>query len=178
MNLARFKNLKNKLGRVKWNVNIRTRYAHGEGVAIYLARYVKGGPLKNSQIQEVTDSHVTYQYYDHHSKLPTHITLTHAKFIRRYLNHVPEPGRQTIRSYGLYAACNGKQLDQARVLFNQAPVEKPEPLTALEYHARLNPGESPVCALCGAPIRYVVQIPGDLPGTHDPPGADLVPRAA
>jgi hypothetical protein len=31
----------------KWVVDRRERYAHGEGVAAYLARYVRGGPLKN-----------------------------------------------------------------------------------------------------------------------------------
>lgn len=40
----------NKLGRKKWNVNVRERYEHGGGVVKYLARYVRGGPLKNSQL--------------------------------------------------------------------------------------------------------------------------------
>jgi len=36
-------NLLNKLGRTKWNVHIRERYAHGTGVLTYLARYLRGG---------------------------------------------------------------------------------------------------------------------------------------
>jgi hypothetical protein len=36
-------NLRNKLGRQKWNVHIRERYPYGHGVLIYLARYLRGG---------------------------------------------------------------------------------------------------------------------------------------
>ena len=39
-----------KLREVKWNVHIRERYAHGEGVAHYLARYLRGGPIGNSRL--------------------------------------------------------------------------------------------------------------------------------
>jgi len=35
----RLRSLLNRLGRKKWNVHIRARYAHGAGVAAYLARY-------------------------------------------------------------------------------------------------------------------------------------------
>jgi hypothetical protein len=44
-----------KLYRTKWNVHLQARYAHGEGVVKYLGRYVRGGALKNGQIQRVTD---------------------------------------------------------------------------------------------------------------------------
>ena len=47
--------LLNRLGRKKWNVHIRARYAHGAGVAAYLARYLKGGPLKNTQLTDVSE---------------------------------------------------------------------------------------------------------------------------
>ena len=43
-------NLLNKLGRMKWNVHIRERYPHGRGVLVYLARYLRGGPLANRRL--------------------------------------------------------------------------------------------------------------------------------
>jgi hypothetical protein len=54
----RLKNRLNQLGRKKWNVRIQTRYAHGAGVATYLARYLRGGPIRNSQltVQTTTSS--------------------------------------------------------------------------------------------------------------------------
>ena len=51
MSPERFASLLNRLGRkVKWNVRVCERYAHGRGVSLYLARYVKGGPYRNTQI--------------------------------------------------------------------------------------------------------------------------------
>jgi hypothetical protein len=99
----RLERLLKRLKRVKWNIRVSARYLHGEGVAKYLARYVRGGPLKNSQILKVTETHVTYCYYDHERGTFTDLTVTAAEFIRWYLAHVPEHRRQVVRSFGLYA---------------------------------------------------------------------------
>jgi hypothetical protein len=42
-----FRKCLSKLYRTKWNVHLQARYAHGEGVVKYLARYVRGDALKN-----------------------------------------------------------------------------------------------------------------------------------
>jgi hypothetical protein len=55
-------NLLNKLGRQKWNVHIRERYPHGEGVLIYLARYVRGGPLANQRLVSCAQGEVRFRY--------------------------------------------------------------------------------------------------------------------
>lgn len=62
---ARFTALLNRLGRKKCNVHIRARYAHGQGVAAYLARYLKGGPLKNSQLLSAAGERVRFRYWPH-----------------------------------------------------------------------------------------------------------------
>ena len=61
----RLRSLLNRLGRKKWNVRICARYDHGEGVAAYLARYLKGGPLKNTQLLEVSETRVAFRYRPH-----------------------------------------------------------------------------------------------------------------
>ncbi len=48
-------NMLNKLGRKEWVVHFCKRYDHAEGVAKYLSRYVKSGPLRNQQIETVTE---------------------------------------------------------------------------------------------------------------------------
>jgi hypothetical protein len=48
-----FLNLLNRLGhkkKTRWNVRIMERYPHGHGVATYLARYLRGGAIKNSRL--------------------------------------------------------------------------------------------------------------------------------
>ena len=61
MSPERFMSLLNRLGRkVKWNVRVCSRYAHGRGVSLYLARYVKGGPYRNTQIVRASHAEVCF----------------------------------------------------------------------------------------------------------------------
>ncbi|MGC3835475.1 IS91 family transposase [Moritella viscosa] len=57
----------NKLSRVKWQVFACKPYKHGLGVAKYLARYMRGGPLHNSQILAVKNEMVKLKYHSHQS---------------------------------------------------------------------------------------------------------------
>ncbi len=45
-----FDKLQKKLTKVDWNVKILQRYSTGTGVATYLARYLKSGPIGNSRL--------------------------------------------------------------------------------------------------------------------------------
>ena len=58
-------NLLNRLGhptQTKWNVCIMERYRHGAGVVTYLARYLRGGPIKNARLVAWDGEHVTFLY--------------------------------------------------------------------------------------------------------------------
>lgn len=163
----RLERLLKKLKGLKWNVRVSARYLHGEGVVKYLARYVRGGPLKNAQILKVTETHVTYRYYDHEAGTFTELTVTHAEFIRRYLAHVPEHRRQGVRSFGLYAHTKAALLTLARTKHGQPPVERPVFLTWQAYHLHLT-GQHDVftCPTCGAPLVPRALLPRQV---HDPP---------
>jgi Putative transposase/Transposase zinc-binding domain len=53
MRPQQFLNQLNRLGhprKTRWHVCIMERYAHGAGVVTYLARYLRGGPLKNARL--------------------------------------------------------------------------------------------------------------------------------
>src|SRR4030067_1156717 len=110
--------LLNRLGRKKWHVYIRARYAHGQGVAAYLARYVKGGPLKNTQIVSADHARVRFRYTPHRDEddaggEPMVMTLSPEAFLDRYLTHIAPPRLQCVRGYGLYSPRQGAALDQA-----------------------------------------------------------------
>lgn len=98
-------NLMNKLGRKKWNVRICEKYPHGCGVLTYLARYLKGGPISNSRIVEVTDNNVTF---NHGRKKRELMTLPINEFIQRFVQHIPLKNAILTRSYGLY--CPNKKV--------------------------------------------------------------------
>ena len=154
-NPPRFTSLLNKLARVKWNVRLCTRYAHGAGVTAYLARYVRGGALKNSQIVHAGSGHVAFRYQPHRDENdpdtgPQLMRLTPDAFLSRYLAHLPPPGLQCLRAYGLYAHIQRTRLDCAREHLGQAPVQTPEPITPQAFLARFPNAHSRThCPHCG-----------------------------
>jgi hypothetical protein len=52
----------NKLGRQKWHMHIRERYAYGQGVLVYLARYLHGGPISNARLLACEGQQVVFRY--------------------------------------------------------------------------------------------------------------------
>lgn len=118
------RNLCNKLGRrKKWNVKLKETYSYGQGVLLYLARYLRGGPISNKRILRVQDGEVTFNYGREKVKL---IILPIEKFIGRYLQHVPLPNLVMVRSYGLYHHSCRKELERCRQILGQPPIEAPE----------------------------------------------------
>lgn len=141
----------------KWNVRLEKRYDHARGVAIYLARYVRGGPVRNSQISSTTKG-IRLDYYDHrhstHGTKKQHSTahFTQDEFFRRYLQHVPEKRRQVVRAYGLYAARARDQLNLARSLHHQQPIADPVYLEWETFMERHTGDSYRLCPHCQRPL--------------------------
>jgi hypothetical protein len=140
------KNLMNKLGRKKWNVRICEKYPHGTGVLIYLARYLKGGPISNSRIVEVTDNNVTFNYGRKRREL---MTLPIDEFIYRFLEHIPQPNAILVRSYGLYCQNKKDELERCRAFLGQEPIEEPENIQWQDCFEDSN-DHPELCPICGA----------------------------
>jgi hypothetical protein len=158
LSAERFVSLLNRLGRkVKWNVRVCSRYAHGRGLSVYLARYVKGGPFANTQIVRATDTEVVFRYSPHteagEARHSATLALSPERFLARVLQHAPEPGRHTVRYYGLYAHACAEQLNAARALHQQAPVEPPPSIDWQSYLARFPRALAATrCPQCHAPL--------------------------
>ncbi len=132
----RLQNLLNKLGRTKWNVHIRERYVHGRGVVTYLSRYLRGGPLAERRLLTADAQAVTFWYADNRepdaqgrgTRKP--LRLAAAEFLTRLLTHVPPPGLQVVRSFGLFAtaarpalaACRAQLEDRAAAAESAVPL--------------------------------------------------------
>jgi Putative transposase/Transposase zinc-binding domain len=147
--------LLNRLGRQKWHVQIMQRYAHGQGVATYLARYLRGGPLRPARVVAWDDQSVTFRYADNQDpdgqgrgkrKL---LTLSVTDFLQRWLLHVPPSGLQVVRAYGLYAPTTREALAQSRQALGQAPLETPPPLDWQTYCAQRGAQHPECCPVCG-----------------------------
>jgi hypothetical protein len=158
MSPERFASVTNRLGRkLKWNVRVCARYAHGRGVSVYLARYVKGGPYHNTQIVRASSSQVLFRYTPHGEpgvpKRSATLSLSPEHFLARVLTHAPEPHRHTVRYYGLYAHACAEQLNVARALHRQRPVQPGQPIAWQAYLARFPRTLAGAhCPHCHAPL--------------------------
>lgn len=136
MNEAALEAMLKKVSKVDWNVKILKRYKSGVGVATYLARYLKGGPIGNSRLLAIDNDFVTFRY-----RLGTHeggdgtiqgiTSLEIDVFIKQHLEHIPPRRLQTVRGYGLYSGNQHSRINEAREALGmvQATVEDPVELT-------------------------------------------------
>ena len=145
---------------VDWNVKILARYQSGVGVATYLARYLKGGPIGNSRLIAIDNESVTFRY-----RLGTHeggdgtiqgeTRLEVDQFIKRHLEHVPPHRLQTVRGYGLYSGNQHSRLSEAREALGLAQASSenaPEAKRWQDVCEESDMGKSCRCPECGAKL--------------------------
>ncbi len=102
-----------QVARKPWNIRVQGAYKQGDGVAVYLSRYVRGGPIKNQKIVSVDKQQVCFRYKDHLDNTTKIMNLKTAHFMTRILWHVAVSGQHQVRHYGLYAS--GAQAKRERV---------------------------------------------------------------
>jgi hypothetical protein len=137
------------LKRVSWHVRLKERYAHGQGVTKYLARYVKGGPISDSRICAVSESSVRFRYQDHRDGKPKQLTLGVGDFLGRVLWHLPEPHQHVVRFAGLYASRATAKQTLARTALHQPPAAPGAKLSWQVYMQRQGQGSKGHCPICG-----------------------------
>jgi hypothetical protein len=166
MSLQRWRNLRNKLGRVKWNVNIRKRYEYGTGVLKYLSRYIRGGAISNKRIVSVSDGNVSFRYRVGEKK-GNMMRLPVNEFMKRYFLHVPEPKTKVVRYYGLYAPTAKEELSQCREQLGQQPIKEHEEIDWQSYCGGLGDDHPELCPFCGSKLVRIADIPRS--NTSGPP---------
>lgn len=98
-----------------WNVFITHNYGHPNGVATYLAKYIKGGPISNRRIIRYDKDTVSFKYFENNNDLsPKTLTLTTEEFMNRILQHIPEQRQITVRRYGIYANFKSEKLNSLK----------------------------------------------------------------
>jgi len=176
-------NLLNRLGHAKktpWNVRIMERYRHGAGVVTYLARYLRGGPLKNARLVAYDGARVTFTYRARHAEprggraASQRLTLPVADFLQRLLQHVPVPQTRVVRSYGLYHHTHTEALALCRTQVGQPPVSVPAPLAWQTVCVQRGDVPPERCPTCGQVLVYT----GVIPRGGAPPPAQAGERAA
>jgi hypothetical protein len=145
-----------ELAATPWHVRIEPPYASGNGLVVYLARYLRGGPIKNHRLVDFTGNAVTFRYRDYRGhQRPTWRTMTLPvdEFLDRLFQHVPVPGLQMVRAYGLYSRHEQAALQRCRLQLQPGWQEPP-----------LQPPAPPArCPHCGAALVVVVSRTPFLP---------------
>ena len=75
----------------------------------------QGRPDQRPAAQPSDADTIRLRYKDNLSNPPKRgkVDLTAGEFVRRFLDHVPEPGQHLVRSYGLFAPSKRAELDAA-----------------------------------------------------------------
>lgn len=71
-------------------------------VAQYVGRYVRHPAIANTRISNYDGRNVTFWYVDSKTEKKVFITIPVEEFIRRVIQHIPEPHFKMIRYYGAY----------------------------------------------------------------------------
>jgi Putative transposase len=172
-NQQQVENLLNKLGRTKWHVHIRERYPYGQGVLIYLARYLRGGPIAPQRLVWGDGQQVVFRYEERakgpggQAKQRT-MRLPLEQFIGRWLRHVPPARAVRVRCWGLYAHTHGVALAWCRQQLGQGPIESPALLGRPREGEGGGEAQPACCPVCGQPLVCVALVPR---AGAPPPGA-------
>lgn len=167
-----------KQSRAQWNVRVFAR-TDPAPVVRYLSRSVYGGPIRNNRIVSVDEHHVVFQYVDWRSREEgssdpapdSEMRLGLDPFVRRWSEHVADPGQKTVRYWGLFAPGAKADLDRARELLGQEPVPEEAPTEPGDAEA------APCCPKCGAAMT-VRELPPALPVLSRTASAILRSRAS
>jgi hypothetical protein len=168
MRPQQLRNLLHRLGhptKTKWNVRIMERYRHGAGVVTYLARYLRGGPIKNARLVAYDGDRVTLTYSARQEEAEVgsaslqRLTLPVADFLQRWLLHVPVPQTRVVRAYGLYHPTHAAALAVCRTALGQAPMEVPVCLDWQTLCAQRGEAHPERCPTCGQRLVCTGVIP-------------------
>jgi len=152
--------LLNRLGRTVWNVRLLERYSRAEGVTIYLAKYLRGGPIGNRRILTCRQGQVKFTYLDRRDRqAPRRKTasLAAVKFLKLWAQHIPPTGLHTVRAFGLYASGSRQQLNQARAALQQPAYDPTQRSAAASQESAASLASecttTEACPKCGSPVR-------------------------
>lgn len=138
--------------RKDWHVRVQPPYQHGQGVVMYLSRYVKGGPLASQRIVSADDKQVTFRFKDHRDGKNKTLTLNTPHFIERLLDHVAEPRQHVIRHFGLYGHQAKEKRQQCRAHLGLAPESDASSLSWDQFLQQFPNKDNGRCSTCGKPL--------------------------
>lgn len=171
MDTAYWRSVIRLLYRKDFNVQVGDVYDHGHGVALYLARYVKGGPLPKDRPLLLDGSTVRFTYTDHRDHRTKWMSLNVQQFIDRILWHAPPKGQHLTRHAGLYSTPYRDQHELALQCLAQQPGLALRLRQAALRSSPPLPPQAPTCPTCRLSLLRTLR-----PKTHHA-GESSLPNA-
>jgi hypothetical protein len=132
--------------------------------------YLKSTPLSETRLEDAPEGQVSFRWGAYNPTTGTRErtqieTLSVKEFLRRYLQHVPPSGYQTIRHYGLYSGAKKTAYKQVRAFLNDrqppVPSEDTDDTFCADSDAWL---QEHLCPVCGQALIVTAYIPSSLTG--------------
>lgn len=171
---ARWRDLKQKLYRMRWHTYVKPPFGGPEQVFAYLGRYTHRVAISNYRLLGLDERGVRFR-----TRGDGEATLSPEDFVARFVQHVLPPGFVKIRHYGLHSASHATtRLERARALLSaapssdeQRPVSTDVPLTDWrELLYQLTDLDLRHCPACGSTTLMRVALPGaEGVGARAPP---------
>ena len=135
----------------EWSVRIQEKYDHGQGVLIYLSRYLGASPIKPEQVSLINhEKEVLFRYWSHREQKQKTQRLSREAFLKKYLVHQPEAHVHTVRYYGLYGGSAKRKRDISRRLLGETTYQKESKVEDLAHQAN-----EVLCSCCGTVMLLV-----------------------
>jgi hypothetical protein len=115
-----FLNFIKSLNEKAWIVGIEKPLKDATDIVRYVARYTRRACISEYRIQSIDNGKISFSFNDYkntpkgqYPPVQGQCTLTYVQFFDRLLQHVPTPGFQAVRRYGLYTGQNLKTIPPA-----------------------------------------------------------------
>jgi hypothetical protein len=136
--------------------------------------YLKSAPLSECRLEERPEETIRFRWGEYDPTTGTRErteteSLPSEEFLRRYLQHVPPPGYQTVRHYGLYTSARRDAREQARQHLSEAGRTRPFDEIGLGATPETAPvtdawQQAHTCPVCGAPLVVSALLPSSETG--------------
>jgi len=146
-----WKDIRNKLYRKEWNVNIKPAISGPNHVLEYLGRYTHRVAIANERITHADKDTVSFRIKDYRCEaMIKTISLPVVEFLRRFLQHVLPGGFYKIRYFGYLTQKNiGELGQQVLALLEQTPfIPAYEGLSGVEIYHAITGNEIRLCPVC------------------------------
>lgn len=144
----------NQTAQLKWNVYSKPMIGHTEAVVGYLARYCNRVGISESRLSLTGNNPVLMRYKDYRTNDLTHMEMSAAELLRRFLLHVLPKGFMRLRYYGFMAnSIRRKSLTLIRDSLGKA-VREIAAVISIEENEAIGP-ECPHCHHIGMMLMSI-----------------------